>query len=556
LKPIIKATPLMVLLLLLGSFVMPTFTIHAAPMFSEDLDGNDIDEDGFISDLAAGGWSRNTVGTSLYLAKGGGGDIYRGYVVWDISDIPSGVTVVSITLLYEGIAAGDNCEIRSTSINIAAAADNAAFWDIGNGTAYTTANGFPVLAQNQQIALNAQAVADLNAALSGGAANFTIGIKSKTEGVVAIPKIASEDDAGGTPKPTLRVAYNYPYQYVFTGGHYENGTAYPAPVLVTAHAVAGTDTFNVSGGEVRYGTDDEPIMFSWDLGGGYSRRIYPIGSENYTVTIPDDTFAVYSFDIRDYTLSVETEGGYLEAWRIINGTDTLIERNEIKDTIDDVSLNLVTNRVYRIRIRLADGTVYDFGYFTPGIDTSRTLVIDDLEYDDYAHVYTRHITIEAYRLNATHLQANYEDTRGDTTSIYVEISVRGGAQVYNTTIAAATGQVNWYSAVDYVSYTVLVNATHPSYRNGVVYSRTFIGEETHPDMPDFDIIGLPVRIICTGIVFLVGCTVSSEKPEVGLFVATSVAAAFVYYGALPLGWSDIIILYVLAVGIGLGGRVR
>jgi len=206
--------------------------IVGAAGFTVDLDGSDVDEDGFLTEVAAGGWARNTVGNSLYLAKSAGGDIYRAYIVWDISDIPSGVTAVSLTFLYEGIAAGDNCEIRSTSINIAGAADGVAFWDIGNGTAYTTSNGFPVLAQNQEITLNAQAVTDLNAALSGGAANFTIGIKSKTEGVAAIPKIASEDDAGGTPKPTLRVTYNYPYQYVFTGGHYENGTAYNGSITI------------------------------------------------------------------------------------------------------------------------------------------------------------------------------------------------------------------------------------------------------------------------------------------------------------------------------------
>jgi len=200
--------------------------------------------------------------------------------------------------------------------------------------------------------------------------------------------------------------------------------------------------------------------------------------------------------------------------------------------------------------------VYDFGYFTPGVDTERTLIIDDLEYDDYAHVFTKHITVEAYRLNATYLQANYEDTRGDTTSIYVEISIRNGAQVYNTTVAAATAQVNWYDAIDYVSYVVLVNASHPSYRNGVVYSRTFSGEETHPDLPDFNIMGLTTRLFCTGIVLLVGVTVSGDKPEAGLFVATSVAAAFVYYGVEMLTWSDITVLYVIAVGIGLGGRVR
>ena len=348
----------------------------------------------------------------------------------------------------------------------------------------------------------------------------------------------------------------YDYRFGFSAPYYENGTVYPDPVEITAHYTSENVVFNTSSGGITHASDDLPIMFSWDLGGGYSRRIYPIASENYTVTIPEDTFAAYTFDIRDYTLSVETEGGYLEAWRTINGTDTLIERNEIKDAIDDVSLNLVTNRVYRIRIRLADGTVYDFGYFTPGVDTERTLIIDDLEYDDYAHVFTKHITVEAYRLNATYLQANYEDTRGDTTSIYVEISIRNGAQVYNTTVAAATAQVNWYSGVDYVSYVVLVNATHPSYRNGVVYSRTFSGEETHPDLPDFNIMGLTTRLFCTGIVLLVGVTVSGDKPEAGLFVATSVAAAFVYYGVEMLTWSDITVLYVIAVGIGLGGRVR
>ena len=76
--------------------------------------------------------------------------------------------------------------------------------------------------------------------------------------------------------------------------------------------------------------------YNTDIGGA-SRRIYSIGSENFTVTYPESTFDTYVFTVRDFTGKTALGDTYLEAWRVINGTDTLIER-QIIDVHNEVGI--------------------------------------------------------------------------------------------------------------------------------------------------------------------------------------------------------------------------
>jgi len=549
-----KTVPIFVFLFLSFSTLFTPIPVYGS--YGETAATIVSDYDGHINDANV----NSTTGNDVY-AGNNSANVFRGWFNFQLDNIPDNVVIVNVSLLYHGHTNVANCSLTEMTVNASTVTGTTLYNYAGNGTVIYNTTGFPVAGSDQtaELGVNRDSYCkSLETILASGQDWYSIGFKKIDESVGdgAVSSIYSEDYGSADPKPSLYIEYYESVAtYVFTDTYYENGTLYTPAVEVTATGEGYIYTFNTSGGITQY-YDPEPTLFNWDIGGGYSRPIYSVGSENITVTIPDDSFAVYSFDIRDYTLSVDVEGGYLEAYRTINGTETLIERAAIRDTIDAVSLNLVTNRVYRIRIRLTDDTVYDFGYFTPGVDTERTLVIDELEYDDYAHVYSKYITVEATRPNATYIQVNYEDTKSHTTSILVEIQYRNGTQIYNTTVAAATAQVNWYDAVNTTDYRVLVNATHPSYANGVIYRRTLNGEIDTSDAPDFSPIGISTELLCTGIVFLVGLTVSGEKPEIGIFAATSIAAAFVYYDVLPLTWTDIIVLYVISVGMGLGGRVR
>ncbi len=472
----------------------------SAGLFNQTFDASDIIFDTYINHNAPGGYINASGANQLIIGSNGAPlPIYRSYILWDISgSLPTGATISSIFFVYDGVTDGIDAEVVALTTDPRGRALNTVYWEIGNETVtyYTTA-GFPVVGDDSIITLNSNASTDFSSQLAGGW--FAIALRSTNEAVANPSQIDSEDAPGVTPAPTLIVNYNLPFQYVLSDTYYENGTLFVPPVNVTATGDGFSDEFNTSGGHV-YGNANETEAFIWDIGGGFSRFIYGIGeSENLTITIPDGTDFTYSFTIKDLTGNVGTNS-FLEAYRTINGSETLITRMPIEQP-NAVPMNLVFGKTYRMKIRFGDGSTFDWGFLIPGSDTTITLLVRLVEFGDGAQILYNYITVEATRTTGL-IHIAYADARSNTVWANVSIRIRNGAVVQTYTRSNFTYAINYAGFNDSLGYIVTFTGHHSDFG---VWGRTFILDQsfTFPDPPELD--GIFGSVMVNFIPFMLTC---------------------------------------------------
>ena len=351
---------------------------------------------------------------------------------------------------------------------------------------------------------------------------------------------------------------SYDYKYIFSPPAYENGTDYPDPVIVTAHIPSGNEEINVTSNGCEFGTDEEPEMFSWDIGSGYTRRVYSIGSENITVTIPPNSFASYGFTVRDYTGQLGQANAYLESIRIINGEPCLIERMLIQDTANQIPLTLIQSQIYTLRIRFMDDSIYSFGTFIPGSQADPTLSIYDIDSSEQLHYIGEDVTIEFSRPTYGSIKINYEDAAEKTTSIFVEICNLNGTQVWNETATESSKEFNWNDGQATLDYLVNLVAQHPDYEEVYVSSWLAGLKPEFEDPPDFDALlgkgastGFALFLI-VGAYFLF----SRATALLGIFFATAMTYVVIYVGFLDMSYLPVHVTMALVIMWGLSGGSR
>ena len=345
-----------------------------------------------------------------------------------------------------------------------------------------------------------------------------------------------------------------PYIYEFSDTYYENGTLCVPPVNVTASGAGYINEFNTSGGKKQY-YNPEPEMFYWDIGGGYARYIYSFGSENFTVTVPEDTFYVYQFTIKDHTGKTGMGDCFLEAYRTINGTETLIERMKIY-LGNPVPLNLVYGRTYHLKVLFADGSRYDWGYFMAGGTDSINLILKGVTFTDQAQILFNHIHVEATRNAAGNIiTVNYLDDRENTVWANVTISVRGGGIAYQAARNNDTYTLNWGGANTTLNYIVVVEGEHTDYG---AWGRSFILDATHtyPDPPSLeDIFGevnadfIPFTICMVSLL-----TFSVAMREKGLIATMFIASILKFINWASWGYDLLVFGWFISIGVALVAR--
>lgn len=518
------------LLVLLGFAVMIPFAF--AGSFNESLDVSDIIDDGIARNTIGVGYT-NVTATVLYMGQNvAGTTIDRGWVVWNISDIPIGATITDVYFQYDGQSNNQDGNITAISINADVRPASEVYWAIGNGTIIYDTAGFPVVGNSQELEFNAAAVTTLQNALDTGKTYFTIGFIGTNEAVAnTLSAIESTDAAAATPDPTLVIEFNYPYQYHISSSQYENGTHVWPPFNVTVTGISINTEFNTTTNTVQ-GFTTSPEAFFWGIGGGYTRYIYSVGSENLTITYPDGTDYTYTFTIKDLTGNVGSNS-YLEAYRTINGTETLITRMPIEQP-NAVPMNLVFGRTYRLKILLDDGTRYDWGYFIPGSDTTNTLIIRQVEFTDQAQIIYNDIHVEAARPTATTITVDYLDDREHTTWANVTIRERNGPIVLSATRSNNSYTINYAPVNASLGYVVTVTGYHTDYGT---WGRSFILDQTYtfPDAPSLSGIFGDVSGDLLG--FFAICVVILMFPPalqpMGLFAGCIMASGLTY-----LGWTS------------------
>lgn len=346
------------------------------------------------------------------------------------------------------------------------------------------------------------------------------------------------------------------YDYVFTlkGLFLENGTRDGA-VTVTAHYLSDSEEREVDG-EIEIGYDEKPIQFTWSLEGGGSRRIYTYeGTYDIYIFTPDDTYSSYSFNIRDYTGSIGSGDTFLEALRVVNGTERVIERVLIWDTVNSVPLTLTIGQIYVLQVRLPDDSTYRFGYFTPGSDPTPTLTIRGIDFGDQAHYVGKDVSIDLTRPNYTHIQVEYQDDLAQTTSVFVEICYLNTTQVWNDTSTADIVQFNWYNADSETDYLVNLIAEHEFYEM-VTSSAWLEGEKPGlVAMPDLSVLGTGFRYGLSILILLFIFSSGSTETR-GIITSGTVAMAYLlrYIGWFPAPYVALHLSAFIVVAWMLGGN--
>ena len=460
-------------------------------------------------------------------------------------DAPAALGYIEFNLTGQGIPAAaiiDQVKIMITTDNTIGPGGNVTLWsmtkqpsmltdvnasnfqiwtDIGNGTMYVEFNATNVATERTRTLTGAET--DVNLALG----YFTIGIRAEPSGAGFVRYYSS---LSANP-PTLLIMWHLAgdYNINFTGLYYENGTR-TGNIDITASIIAGNEVHNITGDTELY-FPDLPTAFLWDIGGGSTRFIYGVGNESLTATYPEPTEYTYSFTIKDLTGNVGTDS-FLEAYKIINGTETLITRMPIEQP-NAVPMSLIFGTTYRMKIRFGDGSSYDWGFLIPGSDTTITLLLRVVEFSDGAQILYNHIFVDATR-DAGVITVDYLDDRNNTIWANVSIRIRNGAVVQTYSRNNESYTINYAGFNDSLGYIVTVTGQHSDFG---VWGRTFILDQsfTFPDAPDFS--GIFGDAISNFIPFLLVCVTILIFPvsmqPIGLLGGGVMASMLSFFG-----WAD------------------
>ena len=485
----------------------------------------------------------------IFIQGTGGGAVTRGFTKFNISGLTND-TIRAAKLVWDisQSSALDGVLIKNMTIDPQTANNAAIFADVNTGT---TIGYFNLTAGvNREVELNATAIAVIQNALTRGDYNLSLGYMLINETQVRV-KIRGQSNLTAIPRPVLVISYG-DFIYVFDGPLFENGNT-TTPVTVTAAIAEGNVEFVVSGTTPQY-FNIEPLIFYWDLGGGATRRIYSVGSENLTVTIPDDAFAVHTFTVRDFTNKLARGDAYLEAWRIISTEDTLIERVVI-DVHNQVPLNLVTGATYSLRVRFYDNSSFTWGFFVPGQTLTTTIVLRGVETSDQAYLVGNFIAVEITRPIATQITVDYQTSKNTTIWSNVTVIIRNGALVAFQSYAVEGYTLNVAGLDADTSYTVLVEGDH-TLQEEWAYSSTFDATEVYPDVPNIEDIFPMAALDASNLIAWVftivgGVTFSLIDKRIGLIVMSALASFFSIFGfadwnfyLLSLSWFFSIVVYL------------
>jgi len=534
-----RATTLFLIILLL----IPILPIVEA---RDPDDVVSIIEDGYIL-RDGGGDTRINATNNLYTGTIiGDPDYYRSYIEFNISGIPNTAIIDRVDLVYQlATASTFDMLIRDMEFQPSISTDGDIFGDAGNGTIYYT--NFCNYAINTWLTITLTgAETDLEANLAVDW--FAVG--TQNAGAGQRPDIKSSET---TYDPYLKVYYHLitDYEFGFTDSYFENGTV-TTGVIVTA-SDSFSEQFNNSGGPTQY-YPTMPSHFTWSIGGGITRTVHVVDEEDITVTLPDGIDYVYTFTIRDFTGKTGIGQSYLEAWRVINGVDTVIERMPIQQP-NTVPLNLVYGKTYRLRILYADGSRYDWGYFVAGATSSLTLTIRATEFTDQVQIIYNDIFVEATRsATGLNITVNYNDTRTNTIWANVTIRVRGGAVVVTQDYAIDSFTLDWNAANASLGYVVTVQGLHDDYGTWG-YSRIFDQSETFDDAPDltgiFDF-GLTGDVGAWVISFLVLLTFSKAMKARAVIAMVAMLTLLRYIGWSTAPWAYFYGYWLIAILISAG----
>jgi hypothetical protein len=275
---------------------------------------------------------------------------------------------------------------------------------------------------------------------------------------------------GSTVAAKLYVSYTVEgFRYVIHGPFYESGAVYPYIVNLTLYRTSESPLsylLNGAGGAdtVTIDVEAKPSHFCWNTTTAMNRtRVYYLGSGSYEeiwIFVPnsDEPYYLYTFNIVDM---VGVSNAYLESIINVNGANRVVERQSLS-VINSVPFWMIWAHRYSLRLVCDQGS-YVFGDYVALTETSNTLTITQAMFPKSYP--TLNMTVQAKRMNATWIEANYTDSKSLTSWVKVDIKYK---QLYSSSYTTAysvnntgsTSQVDWYSASSTTDYMTSFTASY------------------------------------------------------------------------------------------------
>lgn len=360
-----------------------------------------------------------------------------------------------------------------------------------------------------------------------------------------------------TGDTTIAIHYvEIPDLYYFYGPFdEETGLAIDENVTVTVYY--DTDTypaysFTFNGSWV-YPTSPQAMFFRFNFSDGTFRE--------YWVDPSEDVLPIYIFhgnitgNIQEYIINFMDNSGILDDYpfvtikRYVNGTAYTVEKRKV-DKYNSILANLIYTRTYQIYLGNEE-TTYVFGDLTMTSQTAIQLVLRAVDFptDTDFLVMNKYVRIYGYRnFTAGSITINYNDTKEDTTSVFISIS-NSTHEVYNNTLYTDNFSVEWSSAVNNITYYAEATINHGTY--GEIDWRQVFAATSDVTPPfgleflgdwGFDSFMLIPALIC---LCTAGCF-SKLNAYVGAILMMITALALAWMGWFPVPASLLVVGFALA----------
>lgn len=340
------------------------------------------------------------------------------------------------------------------------------------------------------------------------------------------------------------------FNYDLYGPYHENGTRAPA-INVTVSHPSITEEF-VLDGYLVFGYPTQPTMVSWEFDTGATRHIFLTTSETLYAFLSDETHYVYDFTIKDYTGKLGLNDAYLEIYKTANATEYLIERMIIHDTVNTVPVYLAPGNVYHIKILWADATRYDWGYYVAGSDTTLTISVRDVTFDQQTQMTYKYLRVDVSRPSLTQITVDYEDTLGETNWVNITIQPRSGVVEHSESSNQSVKVFNWLGATNTTNYKVTIYIDHQKFglKTVVKFADT---TETYEEFLNPEVLGT-YGALSTGnliafslaVVFM-GAFSYQFGSTAGIITGLSIVSLMTFWGATTYSFNFLALCWFVAI---------
>lgn len=359
-------------------------------------------------------------------------------------------------------------------------------------------------------------------------------------------------EQGLSDSPKLYIGYSLSYEYSVNlhGPYNEDGTRdYTGINCTFTRPNQESVTVELNGTESLTAQTDTRLVITSDIGSNYTRVYYLRYDQWYEdiyIFYPDDIYTTYYITFVDI---VGVSNGYLESILNINGTDRIIERQRV-DVLNEIPFMLSWGTSYKFRLVCDEGT-YIWQSVIAGSDTTFTLSVTNLAFPTET-ISIGDITLSATRTEDISIQALYEDDAELTEWVYISFTEREETTpAYYTNNTGNTHDITWSDALPNKSYMVYFEIIHEE-QGTLTYSivvPTIYDEDNPWDfswMGDWGAID-STQLVAMGIILAVFGGFSIGSVGAGIISMLVTAGYLIYIGWLDITWGFFTIVGCIAV---------